>query len=160
METAYAGHGSRLRIGAVELAVSLAAHVGEERLPAGQVYDEVPLAADHRVIRFDLPGFGLTGPDPEGLVDAGQERARVDRLDHVVMDAADRAGSPRAHRARPAPRRCGRHGLAAARSHRRRLPRLRGLDGEHGVIIPSTNVAHLMLREDVVAAVAAVAAAA
>jgi lon-related putative ATP-dependent protease len=31
----------------------------------------------------------------------------------------------------------------------------RGLDGEHGVIIPSTNVAHLMLREDVVAAVAA-----
>jgi pimeloyl-ACP methyl ester carboxylesterase len=25
-----------------------------------------PLAADHRVIRFDLPGFGLTGADPAG----------------------------------------------------------------------------------------------
>lgn len=24
------------------------------------------LAADHRVIRYDLPGFGLTGPDPTG----------------------------------------------------------------------------------------------
>jgi len=24
------------------------------------------LSADHRVIRFDLPGFGLTGPDPTG----------------------------------------------------------------------------------------------
>ena len=24
------------------------------------------LASDHRVIRFDLPGFGLTGADPTG----------------------------------------------------------------------------------------------
>ena len=24
------------------------------------------LEADHRVIRYDLPGFGLTGPDPSG----------------------------------------------------------------------------------------------
>jgi predicted ATP-dependent protease len=30
----------------------------------------------------------------------------------------------------------------------------RGLDGTHGVVIPESNVAHLMLREDVVAAVA------
>ena len=25
-----------------------------------------PLSASYRVIRFDLPGFGLTGPDPSG----------------------------------------------------------------------------------------------
>jgi len=31
----------------------------------------------------------------------------------------------------------------------------RGLDGSHGVIVPQANVAHLMLREDVVAAVGA-----
>ncbi|HUN90776.1 MAG TPA: ATP-binding protein [Burkholderiaceae bacterium] len=31
----------------------------------------------------------------------------------------------------------------------------RGLDGSHGVIIPASNVAHLMLREDVAAAIAA-----
>ena len=31
------------------------------------------LASDHRVIRFDLPGFGLTGPDPTG--DYSDERA-------------------------------------------------------------------------------------
>jgi lon-related putative ATP-dependent protease len=32
--------------------------------------------------------------------------------------------------------------------------RLRGLTGDHGVIIPASNVQHLMLREDVVAAIA------
>ncbi|MBL8350753.1 MAG: AAA family ATPase [Burkholderiaceae bacterium] len=31
----------------------------------------------------------------------------------------------------------------------------RGLDGSHGVVLPQANVAHLMLREDVIAAVAA-----
>ena len=31
----------------------------------------------------------------------------------------------------------------------------RGLDGQHGVLIPATNVPHLMLRQDVVAAVSA-----
>ena len=42
------------------------------------------LQADHRVIRFDLPGFGLTGPDPTG--DYGDARsmqvlaALMDRL--------------------------------------------------------------------------------
>ena len=33
------------------------------------------------------------------------------------------------------------------------LCRKRGLDGTHGVIIPADNVKHLMLRDDVVAAV-------
>jgi predicted ATP-dependent protease len=31
----------------------------------------------------------------------------------------------------------------------------RGLDGTHGVVIPQANVSHLMLRDDVIAAVAA-----
>jgi len=33
-----------------------------------QTWDDCagPLSADHRVVRFDLPGFGLTGPDPSG----------------------------------------------------------------------------------------------
>ena len=34
------------------------------------------------------------------------------------------------------------------------LCRARGLDGRHGVVIPAANVPHLMLREDVVQAVA------
>jgi pimeloyl-ACP methyl ester carboxylesterase len=42
------------------------------------------LAADHRVIRFDLPGFALTGPDPTGdYTDARSisvVRALMDRL--------------------------------------------------------------------------------
>jgi predicted ATP-dependent protease len=33
--------------------------------------------------------------------------------------------------------------------------RARGLDGSHGVVVPHANVAHLMLRDDVVEAVAA-----
>lgn len=33
--------------------------------------------------------------------------------------------------------------------------RARGLSGEHGVLIPASNVKHLMLRQDVVAAAAA-----
>ena len=35
----------------------------------------------------------LAGADLEGLVDAGDERPRVDRLDHVVVDLADGAGA-------------------------------------------------------------------
>ena len=42
------------------------------------------LSADHRVVRFDLPGFGLTGPDPAGDYSDGRSlqvlAALMDRL--------------------------------------------------------------------------------
>jgi pimeloyl-ACP methyl ester carboxylesterase len=42
------------------------------------------LSADHRVVRFDLPGFGLTGPDPTGDYSDGRSltviAALMDRL--------------------------------------------------------------------------------
>jgi pimeloyl-ACP methyl ester carboxylesterase len=39
------------------------------------------LAGQHRVVRFDLPGFGLTGPHPR---DDYRTEAYVDFLDHLV----------------------------------------------------------------------------
>ena len=48
-----------------------------------------PLEADHRVIRIDLPGFGLTGPDPSG--DYTDERAI-----QVIEALMDRLGVARA----------------------------------------------------------------
>ncbi len=52
------------------------------------------LEPDHRVIRFDLPGFGLTGPDPSGdYSDARKHRrqfhGRTHRLD--IRSAPSRA---------------------------------------------------------------------
>ncbi len=47
------------------------------------------LEADHRVIRFDLPGFGLTGPDPSG--DYSDARSLA-----VLLGLMDRLGIARA----------------------------------------------------------------
>ena len=54
-------------------------------------WDEVAarLEADHRVIRFDLPGFGLTGPDPTG--DYGDARSHA-----VIAAVMEALGVPRA----------------------------------------------------------------
>ena len=47
------------------------------------------LEADHRVVRFDLPGFGLTGPDPSG--DYAESRSLA-----VLLGLMDRLGIARA----------------------------------------------------------------
>lgn len=47
------------------------------------------LEADHRVVRLDLPGHGLTGPDPRG----DQSQARMEA---VVLALMDRLGLARA----------------------------------------------------------------
>ena len=47
------------------------------------------LSADYRVVRFDLPGFGLTGPDPAN--DYSDQRAIA-----VIVAVMDRLGIPRA----------------------------------------------------------------
>lgn len=47
------------------------------------------LERDHRVIRYDLPGFGLTGPDPTG--DYSEARGMA-----VLAALMDRLGVPRA----------------------------------------------------------------
>ncbi len=47
------------------------------------------LSADHRVVRFDLPGFGLTGADPAG--DYSDERTLA-----VIAALMDQLGLPRA----------------------------------------------------------------
>lgn len=52
------------------------------------------LEASYRVIRLDLPGFGLTGPDPSG--DYSDERAGtilLALLDRLGVDRADVVGS-------------------------------------------------------------------
>jgi pimeloyl-ACP methyl ester carboxylesterase len=52
------------------------------------------LEQDHRVVRLDLPGFGLTGPDPTG--DYGDERAievLTALLDRLGIDRASVAGN-------------------------------------------------------------------
>lgn len=47
------------------------------------------LSRDHRVVRFDLPGFGLTGPDPTG-------RYTTARSIEVLGALMDRLGMPKA----------------------------------------------------------------
>ncbi len=47
------------------------------------------LEGDHRVVRFDLPGFGLTGPDPSG--DYSDARSQA-----VLLVLMDRLGIARA----------------------------------------------------------------
>ncbi|QJE74247.1 alpha/beta fold hydrolase [Aerophototrophica crusticola] len=46
------------------------------------------LSRDHRVVRFDLPGHGLTGPDPQGYA--------MDRLPRFVVAVMDRLGIDKA----------------------------------------------------------------
>jgi pimeloyl-ACP methyl ester carboxylesterase len=51
------------------------------------------LAADHRVIRFDLPGAGLSEPDPTGLyTDARSMEILVALLDRLGIDQASLIG--------------------------------------------------------------------
>ncbi len=53
-----------------------------------------PLAQTHRVIRYDLNGHGLTGPDPQGRY-APQERAEflAEVMDALDIERASLAGS-------------------------------------------------------------------
>jgi pimeloyl-ACP methyl ester carboxylesterase len=46
------------------------------------------LRRDHRVVRFDLPGFGLTGPTPDGVYS-------IERYVETVIAVADRLGIER-----------------------------------------------------------------
>lgn len=52
------------------------------------------LSARFRVIRFDLPGFGLTGPDPTGdYTDARAVRILIDLMDQLGIDRASLVGN-------------------------------------------------------------------
>lgn len=52
------------------------------------------LKADHRVIRFDLPGHGLTGPDPERRYSVPQTVAFLDEvLDELGVESATLIGN-------------------------------------------------------------------
>ena len=52
------------------------------------------LSAHYRVIRFDLPGFGLTGADPTGdYTDARAMRIMTDLLDQMGVARADVIGN-------------------------------------------------------------------
>lgn len=52
------------------------------------------LAATHRVIRFDLPGAGLSGPDPEGVYTDDRSMALLVKvLDRLGVDRAVLAGN-------------------------------------------------------------------
>ena len=52
------------------------------------------LSADHRVVRLDLPGFGLTGPDPTGdYSDARTVRVLDALLDRLAIPRASVVGS-------------------------------------------------------------------
>jgi pimeloyl-ACP methyl ester carboxylesterase len=52
------------------------------------------LSARFRVIRFDLPGFGLTGPDPTGdYSDARTMRIIADLMDQLGVDRATLIGN-------------------------------------------------------------------
>ncbi len=52
------------------------------------------LSADYRVIRIDLPGFGLTGPDPSGdYSDARAIKVLVGLMDQLGIDRASLVGN-------------------------------------------------------------------
>lgn len=52
------------------------------------------LAADHRVIRFDLPGFGLTGADPTGdYTDARSVQVLTAVMDRLALVRASLVGN-------------------------------------------------------------------
>ncbi len=90
VEVAYAGHGARIRIGAVELAVSLAAHVGEELPDADHFGGFVGASTEIRKIYPLLTRLAAASLPTliEGETGTGKE---------VVAEALHRAG-PRANR--------------------------------------------------------------
>ena len=52
------------------------------------------LSADYRVIRFDLPGFGLTGSDPTGdYSDAREMKILADLMDQLGIARATLVGN-------------------------------------------------------------------
>ncbi len=52
------------------------------------------LSADHRVIRLDLPGFGLTGQDPTGdYSDAREIKVLIDLMDQLGLARASLIGN-------------------------------------------------------------------
>jgi pimeloyl-ACP methyl ester carboxylesterase len=52
------------------------------------------LSARYRVIRFDLPGFGLTGPDPTGdYTDAREIKILADMMDQMGLPRASLIGN-------------------------------------------------------------------
>ena len=52
------------------------------------------LKSDHRVVRMDLPGFGLTGPDPEGRYGPDDDIAFLDAFfDVLELDRVALAGN-------------------------------------------------------------------
>jgi pimeloyl-ACP methyl ester carboxylesterase len=52
------------------------------------------LSAHYRVVRFDLPGFGLTGPDPKGdYTDAREMKILVDLMDQLSLARASLVGN-------------------------------------------------------------------
>ena len=52
------------------------------------------LSARYRVIRFDLPGFGLTGPDPTGdYSDAREMKILIDLMDQLGITRANLIGN-------------------------------------------------------------------
>jgi len=52
------------------------------------------LSARYRVIRFDLPGFGLTGPDPTGdYTDAREIKILADMMDEMGLRRASLIGN-------------------------------------------------------------------
>ena len=52
------------------------------------------LSARYRVVRFDLPGFGLTGPDPTGdYSDAREMKILLDLMDQLSLARASLVGN-------------------------------------------------------------------
>jgi pimeloyl-ACP methyl ester carboxylesterase len=52
------------------------------------------LSASYRVVRFDLPGFGLTGPDPTGdYTDAREMKILIDLMDQLSLARASLVGN-------------------------------------------------------------------
>jgi len=52
------------------------------------------LSAKYRVIRFDLPGFGLTGPDPTGdYTDTREIKLLIDLMDQLGLPRASLIGN-------------------------------------------------------------------
>jgi pimeloyl-ACP methyl ester carboxylesterase len=52
------------------------------------------LSAHYRIIRFDLPGFGLTGPDPTGdYTDAREVKILADMMDKIGLPRASLIGN-------------------------------------------------------------------
>lgn len=99
------------------------------------------LAADHRVIRLDLPGFGLTGPDPTGTyTDARSIEVLAALMDALGLRRASLVGSSMG----------GRIAWAFAAHHPERVDRLvlMAPDGfaSHGRAYGTAGTVPLMVR--------------